>query len=462
MLVQQHSEELARALSSPVSDTSIGELPLKSALANKVLGFDVNGDPIAAVGITNSVSAFIATLIDDAKAIEARATLGIDGASGNIASGDIATDAVTTLKLFAGAVTTAKIAAEVFKAGNNVIINGNFDVWQRGTSFATPVNADYLADRWSISTVGAGAVTVSQETVSLPDGLSARCLEVDITTADATLAAGDLYALHHKIEWYDAQRFGLGTADATEMTLSFWIAATKTGTHSVAFRNGAGTIVYPATFTVNADDTWEYKTITITGDTAAAWLHDDNTDLEITFCLAAGSTYLAAADAWANTGARGATGQVNNYDSTANFYRLARVQLEVGGDATPFEYKSFAQALALCQRYYCKTFKYATVPGDSKGNPGSLSSAGTTAAGGNLAPSANFTFPVTMRGVPTITTYNWSAGTAAQWENSAGSAAGANARVGFVGETGCVIDNTGATLTGTNQWLIHADADAEL
>ncbi len=66
MLVQQHSEELARALSSPVSDTLIGDLPLKSALANKLLGFDANGDPVAAVTDSASVAAAAASAADAA------------------------------------------------------------------------------------------------------------------------------------------------------------------------------------------------------------------------------------------------------------------------------------------------------------------------------------------------------------------------------------------------------------
>lgn len=489
MLVQQHSEELARALSSPVSDTLLGDLPLKSDLANNVLGFDFNGDPMAATAIGSAVSAYIATLIDDATAADARTTLGIDGASGNIASGDIAANAITAAKIATGAVgsteiapggvissailagavdatelatdavTTVKVADEVFEANRNAIINGNFDIWQRGTSFVNPGNTQYTVDRWLYTLTGAGIVNIQQGTAITPDGTTDNVLEVDVTTADASIASGDIYALNYKVEGYDALRFGFGTAAAREFTLSFWVHSTKTGTQSVVFRNSAGNRAYAAEYTVSAADTWEFKTVTVTADTSGTWLTDSGVGLDISFGLAGGSSYQLAAGSWAASGARVSTNQVNNLDSASNFFRLSRVQLEVGGTATPFERRSFGEVLSSCQRYFAKTFSQSIVPGDNKGSGGSLATIASN--DGDLY--MTWFFPIVMRTVvPTVTTYNPSIGAAGSWQNANDSTTTPNLTANLNDQAVQLLANPTDATDADDRMQIHLTADAEL
>ena len=87
MLVQQQDEAAARALIVPTSDTAADlSLPIDSLRASKFLAFDAAGRPISAAGTTSDfkpVSAFIDTLLDDADAATARATLGAVGLTGN-------------------------------------------------------------------------------------------------------------------------------------------------------------------------------------------------------------------------------------------------------------------------------------------------------------------------------------------------------------------------------------------
>ena len=87
MLAQQQDEATARALVVPLSDTAADiSLPVDSLRASKFLAFDATGQPIAAAGTTSDfqpVSAFIDTLLDDADAATARATLGAVGLTGN-------------------------------------------------------------------------------------------------------------------------------------------------------------------------------------------------------------------------------------------------------------------------------------------------------------------------------------------------------------------------------------------
>ncbi len=234
--------------------------------------------------------------------------------------------------------------------GDNVVINPNFDVWQRGTTFTAVTDDDYGPDRYQWEQGGAGVVDLLQST-SVPDDLSDFSLQVDVTTADASLAAGDIYLVTYKVEGYDAMRFGFGTSDATTLTLSFWVRSAKTGIHCVAFRNSAQNRSYVVEYTIAAADTWEFQTVTLTADVTGTWGTSSGIGLQISWAIALGSTFHTAADTWTAGNFLSTSGQVNVMDSAANNFHLSRIQLEIGGVATAFERRAFQQELALCQRY---------------------------------------------------------------------------------------------------------------
>ena len=148
--------------------------------------------------------------------------------------------------------------------GRNMVINGGMTIAQRGTSFSSVANVEYTLDRFQWYDTGAGVVDISQST-DTPDGNFYNSLKIDVTTADASLAAGDLYNIIHQIEGYDIAHLVWGTSDAKTVTLSFHIKSPKTGTHCVTLRNSDQTRTRVEEFTVSAADTWEKKTITIPG-----------------------------------------------------------------------------------------------------------------------------------------------------------------------------------------------------
>lgn len=250
-------------------------------------------------------------------------------------------------------VKTGVVDDSVFAANKNVIINGNFNIWQRGTSFTAVASGDYTADRSQWAQSGTGVVDILRST-SVPDNLSDFSLQVDVTTADASIAAGDLYNINYRAEGYDVMRFGFGTADATQLTLSFWCRSGKDGVHCVAFRNSAGDRSFIAEYTITVADTWEFFTITLTADTTGTWLTNNGKGLEIKFALAIGSTFHTAAGSWTAGNFISSSNQVNVLDSAANNFHLSRVQLEVGSVATEFERRSFQQELAMAMRYYTR------------------------------------------------------------------------------------------------------------
>ena len=277
-------------------------------------------------------------------------------------------------------------------SNRNKIYNGKMAVAQRSQSVSSiTATGIYTCDRWHTTITTCGTWTQSQSTdVPTGEGFS-KSLKMDCTTADASLAAGDRIFISQRFEGQDLQDFCKGTSSAKQYTLSFYVKSAKTGTHVVelldhdsAFRHVCGT------YTINSADTWEKKTITFPADTTGAFGDDNAKSLEVQWYLAAGSTYQSGtlATSWASvTNGNRATGQVNVADNTANNWYLTGVQLEVGSVATDFEHRSFAQELALCQRYFTKV-AYAQASGSGDGS---------------TMASVHARFGVDMRAGPTIT-----------------------------------------------------------
>ena len=241
-------------------------------------------------------------------------------------------------------------------AGRNRIINGDMRIDQRNAGAAVTVNANayfYTLDRFAgIGENTDGVFTIQQDS-SAPSGFS-KSLKVTVTTADTSLGATQFYNLNQLIEGYNVSDFGFGTASAKSITLSFWVKSSVTGVFGGSFRNNALTANYAFTYTINSANTWEYKTVTITGETSAVWESTNGIGLRVSWSLGSGSDKLYAAGSWLSTGASSASGAIGETNlmatSGATFY-ITGVQLEAGSVATPFEHRQYGQELALCERY---------------------------------------------------------------------------------------------------------------
>jgi len=244
----------------------------------------------------------------------------------------------------------------------NVIINGAMVVNQRGFtgSSGATTNGAYTTDRFYIEHSQDGAVSAGQTTMNSTVGGNAyadgfqSALHYRVTTADASLAAGQYALIRQKIEGFNVQGFKKGTANAQQFTLSFWVRSSLTGTYIAELEDFDNTRYVAKSYTIDTANTWEKKTLTYPADTTGVFDNDNGTSLGVSWWLAAGSTFTSGTlgTTWHTTLANRAVGQVNFLATAGNNFFLTGVQLEVGPTATEFERRSFGDELRLCQRYY--------------------------------------------------------------------------------------------------------------
>lgn len=342
------------------------------------------------------------------------------------------------------------------------IINGAMEIWQRGTAIVSPVSGAYSADRWKREASNAGAITVNRST-NVPTFTQAGVafnysLEVDVTTADASVAVGDSETLCQRIEGHNWRHFA-----QRQFTLSFWVMSTKTGTHCVSLRNSGDDRSYVATYSIAITNTWEFKTITVPASpSAGTWDYATGTGLTVSWTLMAGSTYQTTAGAWQTGTFLSTSAQVNCMDSTSNFFRLTGVRMELGPIATPYSYVSIPDELARCKRYYQKSFSYGIAPVQNSGNGAGMFTFPSSVGASTGFVTTTSSLHVSMRAIPTYTFYNPSA-TNAQVRNVALSTDCTGTVIQNASEKHfSIVATTPASTAVGHQLAVHWAAEAEL
>jgi len=257
--------------------------------------------------------------------------------------GQILTDSITD--------SSGGVLAPSSSVFRNRIINGAMMIDQRNAGASvTPTASAYTIDRWRATLTQASKYSVQQSSTA-PDGFTTSLLVTSLSAY--SVVSSDNFNIQQRIEGFNLSDLGWGTANAAPVTISFWVRSSLTGTFGASLQNNAQNRSYPFTYTISAADTWERKTVTVTGDTTGTWLKDSGIGLILSFGLGIGSTYNGTAGTWAGADYRGATGATSVVGTSGATFYITGVQLEKGSTATSFDYRPYGTELQLCGYRIC-------------------------------------------------------------------------------------------------------------
>jgi len=319
--------------------------------------------------------------------------LGYYASTGTAISGNsnIKTDANSNLNLAATSATLNSANTFGFK---NRIINGGMVIDQRnaGASVTQTTSNLYVVDRWLITGDVTSKFTAQQSSTSASNFKNS----ILITSSSAySVPSGETYQLRQAVEGFNMADFGWGTANAQSVTLSFWVRSSLTGAFGGSIRNASVDRSYPFSFTINSANTYEFKSITITGETSGTWASTNGVGLYLVFSMGTGSTLSGTAGSWASTNYVSSTGATSVVGTSGATWYVTGVQLEVGSQATSFDFRDYGRELMLCQRYF-------NLLADGRVN--TISLIANVSANSTTTIIGAFFFPVRMRTTPTLVT----------------------------------------------------------
>ena len=342
-------------------------------------------------------------------------------------------------------------------SNRRLTINGAMQVCQRGdqTGISTAAN-NYTTDRFAIYENGGVAVSgLHQDSgTDLPE--FPKCLRVDCTTA-STYTNGHELKIGYEFEGQDLQLLQYGSSSNKKLTLSFYVRSNKAATYAIWFYRGVGNRQNGKTYTINSANTWEKKTITINGDASNAITNDVSSRMAVNWILMAGSDFTSGTNPNGTWETRvdanryvGQTGTIGA--STDDYFDLTGVQLEVGSVATDFEHRSFADELALCQRYY-----YQIVKGDNQ-------AIGIANYWSSTEVRVFIPFPVTMRAAPTLSIVTNSNAYTWYRENGYDNTDGSDFAIADSHTQGCFIVDSGSsgTSAGNAAYFKSTNGNADM
>jgi hypothetical protein len=370
----------------------------------------------------------------------------------------------------------AKLSAQSMLAdvGANILINGRMEVGQeRGGASVTITSGNlYVCDQW-IALENAGSIGVTG-LKGTPPGTPpfgnqfTQSIRLTASTGGA-IAAGERVVLFQPIEGIRMAKLGYGGTTALPTTLGFWVYSTITGQSSIFIQNSAANRSFVKSFQINAAATWEYKTISIAGDTSGSWNNDTGTvGANVGFGIAVGSSSFGTDNTWNAANNIGVSGQTNLFASTNNVFAVTGVAWLAGDLILPEHLasiwgRSFDEELHVCERFWEKSFNYATVPAQNVGLETGEYSQGAIVAGASVNRFTQIRFAARKASNSiTFTFYNPSAANGNARDGTLGADCGAPS-LATPGEDGFRVNVTGNASTSiSNSIHFHWVASARL
>ena len=288
------------------------------------------------------------------------------------------------------------------KPNRNLLINGDHRIAQRGTAAVTVNNSgDYrCVDRWKTDIDGSGGGDFSHaQSTDVPTGQGFTHSSKITTVTQASQPSGttNKQQLYYQLEKQDVAHLAWGTSSAKTCTLSFWVKGSVTGSYPmyIHWYGSSNDNYYYTNYTINSANTWEKKTITLTGATSGGTVSGTNSvGLRIEWGLGYGSGFeTGTLNEWTTSDVmRMAAGSVYLPENAGATWYLTGCQFEVSDHATDFEHRSFAVEKSLCMRYFQKYVN--------------IGATGFVPDNGSKSYSHVFHFPVEFRATPTLTLTN--------------------------------------------------------
>jgi len=316
--------------------------------------------------------------------------------------------------MYAGSITSNAVTPVI--GMKNKIINGACVIDQRNAGASvTPATAAYTLDRWQTYVSQSSKFSVQQNAGSVTPPVGFKNYLGATSLSAYSILSGDYFTIGQPIEGFNVADLEWGTANAKTITVSFWVRSSLTGTFGGCVTNSAFNRSYPFSYTINAANTWEFETITIAGDTSGTWLTNNGRGIELDFGIGVGSDNSGTAGSWQSGWKPSVTGATSVVGTNGATFYITGVQLEVGATATSFDYRPYGTELALCQRYYAKSYQTSVAPATASTFDGVVVVCSTGTASGTLI--ASFGFPVEMRAKPTMTYYSPNDGSSGVWRD---------------------------------------------
>ena len=278
-------------------------------------------------------------------------------------------------------------------SSRNRIINGDFRVDQRndGSAVTSPSGGNaYVMDRWFIGRFNDTTGTFTCERSTTTAGNFVNSAKVSVTAAQSSVPSNAVYGFTQAVEGLNVGDLAFGTSAAQYVTLSFNVRSSVTGTFAGRLYNSANNRSYIFQYTISSANTFEYKTVSIPGDTSGTWLTTNGIGIGISFDLGYGTNFEGTANAWQAGEKVRASGNVRLINTNSATWFVAGVQLEVGEKATPFEHRSYGDELQRCLRYYNRV---------AEGFSHSISNMAIYQDNNAYG---TYTFPVAMRAAPSV------------------------------------------------------------